>query len=80
MGFYEDDRIRNKNAKWNFPTPEINEKARAVLTTFRGTASAGDDMVRNILLHHIKNPNDDPELAELSEVYETALKILDTEV
>lgn len=31
MSFYEDDRIRRKNWEWNFPTPEVNEKARSLL-------------------------------------------------
>ncbi len=54
MGFYEDDRIRNKNRKYNFPTPDINYaahkciksinlKGEALVSELLSRRDSGDD-------------------------------------
>lgn len=72
MGFYEDDRIRHKNRRFNFPTPEINQKAREVIFS---TGLPNNDALVELLQDKLDN-NDDPETRK---VLETAIIIARTE-
>ena len=66
MGFFEDDRIRRKNAVYNFPTPQINKLARDLIKT--KTRLEIISIRENALFAH-----DD----EAAKITETALIILD---
>jgi hypothetical protein len=72
MGFYEDDRIIRKNKRFNFPTPEINQKAREVIFSI---GLPNSEALLEALQDRL-NSNDDPETRK---VLETAIIITRTE-
>ena len=72
MGFNEDDRIRAKNRKYNFPTPEINQSARSLIFDIGlPNSSALVERLETMLAN-----NDDEQTRK---IIETAILIAETE-
>ncbi len=71
MGLHEDDRIRSKNRRFNFPTPDINQAARSYIES---TGLEGKALISE-LQSKLEN-NDD---ACTREVIGTAIVIATTE-
>ena len=70
MGFYEFDRIRSKNKAYNFPTPDINFRARALLKELKANKDSQTILSE---LQRMLDINDD---AHTREVLTTAITIV----
>lgn len=73
MGFHEYDRIRSKNRKYNFPTPDINFEARQMI---KGVAGNEKSRALYFLKMRLENCVDERN----RKVLETAIEIVEKEI